>query len=183
MKQIKDIKTIDRVAQMVERYGEKELKFYSKYDYFRTEDGLIVELTGARARGITREIYFSDEDAQGNYRTGSDIAPTKEILKEIFFKENLDNLTEITKRQEERPYKKIYISKPNWVNSEVRCFLLRDEADIDRRHDIERLATDEEIKWLKGYEDEQRKEMTERLEKYWKRYSNKVGIRTYWADR
>lgn len=183
MKRIEDIKTIDRVAQMIERYGEKELKFYNQYDFFRTDDGLIIEMSGARSKSITREIYFSDEDAHGNYRTSSDIAPTKEILKGIFFKENLDDLDDLTGRMAERPQKKLYVSKPTWNNSEVRTFVLRDDIDIDRWHDVERLATEEETNWLKQYDEEQRKAMTERLEKYWKRYSNKVGIRTYWADR
>ena len=183
MHKIEDIKSIDRVRHEVERYGEKELKYWRKYDFFKLHDGLVVYLSGARAKAIEREIYESDEDEQGRYRTSSDIAPNNDALKRLFMARNLRELRNYTKYLDERPFEKLYISKPVYTNSNLRQFVVRSASQIDAWHDVEREATPEELAALKQWEDEQMLEMTDRLEKYWKRYGDKVGITTYWANR
>lgn len=178
MEQIKDIMTIDRVAKQVEKYGEGELKYLKKYDYFKTSDGYIIELRPARAYQISSTIYESDEDASGNYRTAKDIAPTEDDLKALFIADNMRLEGDYTPEE----WQNLYISTPCFRGSTLRTIYHRQTHQIDQWHDVERRLTWAEIEWLKNYYAEQRKAQTERLERYWKRYRNKIYIHTYWAN-
>lgn len=182
MKPIKDIMTVDRVVEEVERYGEKELKYWKKYDFFETSDGLKVMLTPARATRLDTTIWKSDEDEHGNYITSDYYAPNEDARKALFIRENLDNLTEISDHAE-HSNRTLYISKPTRTSDTLRTIVARHEWEINDWRDVERPMTAEEIEDLKEWEEEQRKAMTDRLERYWKRYKNKVRIDTYWVNR
>lgn len=162
----------------MEKYGEKELTYLKKYDYFKTSDGYVIELRPARAYKIQSTIYESDEDASGNYRTASDIAPTEDDLKRLFIEDNM-RLDEPTRPEE---WQQLYISKPMFMNSTLRTIYHRQTHQVDQWHDVERKLTWAEVEWLRNYYAEQRKAMKERLERYWKRYRNKIYIHTYWAN-
>lgn len=183
MKPIENIENIDRVKHDIETYGEKELKYWKKYDFFELSDGLKIFLSGSRASAINNVIYRSDEDAQGHYITSDDIAPTEEDLKRIFIADNMRNLREYSEYLEQRPFAKLYVGKPTYRDSELRNLLVRDDHEVEMWHDVERVLTEAELSDVKKWEEEQRKAHRERLEKYWKRYKNKVYIHTYWANR
>lgn len=182
MKLIKDITEIDRVAQDVERYGEKEAKHWKKYDFFELSDGLRIILTPARAKSITTTIWESDEDEQGHYVTPDYYAPDENARKKLFFAENMRNLDDITEHAR-HSNRTLYVSKPAWINSTLRNIIARHDHEIDNWHDTERPMTAEEIASLEKWEEEQRRAMAERLERYWKRYNNKIRVDTYWVNR
>lgn len=182
MKPIKNILTIDRVAQEVAERGANELKWWSRYDYFETSDGYRIMLTPTRAKSITTTIWESDEDEHGNYITGDDIAPTEDARKRLFFAENMRNLDDITAKAE-NSHRTLYISKPTRTSDTLRTVYARGDNEVNDFHDVERPLTEPEIADLKKWEEEQRQLMAERLERYWKRYKNKVRVDTYWVNR
>lgn len=182
MTPIKDITTIDRVQNDIARYGEKELKYWGKYDFFELSDGLRVMLTPARGKAITTTIWESDEDTQGNYRTSDDIAPTEQARYNLFIAENMRNLTDITEHAE-HTNRTLYVSKPTRTSDTLRTVIARHDYEIDNWHDTERPLTEQEIADLKKWEEEQRTALKQRLDRYWKRYKNKVRVDTYWVNR
>lgn len=178
MTPIKDIMTIDIVKKRVKEYGDGLLKNFKKYDYFNTSDGYVIELRPARACKIQSTIYESDEDVNGNYRTAKDIAPTEDALKQLFFNENMRLDGDYTPKE----WENLYISEPMFAGSNLRTIYHRLTQQIDWWHDVERKLTWDEIEWLKKYYAEQKRLMLERLERYWKRYHDKIYIHTYWAN-
>lgn len=182
MKPIKDILTIDRVANDVARYGEKELKYYSKNDFFELSDGLRIVLVPARNKTITTTIWESDEDEHGNYITADYYAPTEDAKKKLFFAENMRNLDNITEKAK-HSHRTLYVSKPTRTSDTLRTIYARHEHEVNDWRDVERPLTAEEIADLKKWEEGERQAMSERLERYWKRYKTKVRVDTYWVNR
>lgn len=178
MERIEDITTLTYVKNRVEK-DPTWLKFLKKYDFFKLSDGKVLELSGARTVKINRDIYEPDTDASGNYRSPKDIAPNRETLRKLFIANNMDDLAFVTKLAKVCN-RKIYLSMNH---DDIYCVVLRDLLEPDRFGDIERELTPEEYEALEKYEQEQEAIMLKRLESYWKRYGEKVNIRTYWEDR
>lgn len=182
---IKDISEIDIVKADTQRWGEKEFKHYKNHrDFFMLEDGLVLMLPNAKGVKITSKIYEPDEDfSTGEYRTAKDIAPTKQELKRLFIEENMSNLTLPLSRCNDRPGCRLYISNPIRPNVDTRQIFTRNSEQIERWHDVEREITKSEYYLLRDWEERQQKVMMQRLERYWKRYEDKIEIRTYWVNR
>ena len=159
-----------------------DLKYKDYNHHFETSDGLIVAINHMKPR-ISRVLWYSDEDlTTGEYRTASDIAPNKEVLKNCFMNDNLRGFHSVFSDIERHPMKKLFISKNGQYirDSEVRYIVADYEEESDK---YERELTDEEVKVLKETVDKDLEAYKTRLERYWKRYSDKVCISTYWANR
>ena len=159
-----------------------DLKYKEYNHHFETSDGLIVAINHMKPR-ISRVLWYADEDySTGKYRTSDDIAPNKEALKNCFIQDNLRSFHSVFSDMERHPMKKLYITKGGQYirDSKVRAIV----ADYDEEaYKYERELTPEEVKVLKETVDKDLEAYKTRLDRYWKRYSDKVHINTYWADR
>lgn len=145
---------------------------------FRTSDGLLLRYR-VPTPTIDRTIYMSDEDAEGNYRTASDIAPTKADMERVFISHNMFmNCRLMTDYLDREP---LGISKEDEYTDRPGRYIRTMYAGSDSH--IERALTDDEIATLKKIDDATRERYRKRLASYWKRYSDKVYISTYWANR
>lgn len=168
------------------KIGEKDREYAKYHEYFETEDGLVIALDKGLPKP-QRYLYYQDIDpSTGEYRTSSDIAPTKDILKELFVSENMRRLCIFYKLLERNPEMELYISKNSQYRSDkngaryIRPLLPSDRLEISQ---MERKITEQELADIRAYEENRKAEFVKRLERYWNRYSDKVDIRTYWADR
>lgn len=172
--------------QDLTKLGERDKEFAKYHDYFETEDGLVISLDKKLPKP-QRYLYYQDEDpATGEYRTDSDIAPTKDILKECFIEENMRNLHSFSEWLDKHPTAKLYISEESQYRGDengaryIRTLFPNDEWEINQ---MEREVTEQELADIRAYEENQKAEFAKKLERYWNRYSDKVEIITYWADR
>lgn len=159
-----------------------DFKYKEYHHHFETSDGLIVAIEKKKPR-IDRVLWYADEDySTGEYRTSDDIAPNKEALKECFLEENLRKYHSIFTDIENHPMKKLFISKSGRYirDSKVRAIVPDYESEA---YKYERALTNEEIKVLRETCESDLVDFKKRLDRYWKRYSDKVYISTYWANR
>ena len=171
--------------QDLSRLNESDIKYSEYHEYFETDDGLVIALDKGTPKP-QRHLYYADEDWEtGEYRTADDIAKTKEQLKQCFIEENIRRLHTFTDWLEKHPVIELYISKnPQYRGQTDGARYVRALYPDDWEHSImERKVTEEELAFIRDYEEKQKAEFIERLERYWKRYSDKVEIRTYWANR
>lgn len=106
---------------------------------------------------------------------------------ESFKRYNMSNAPQTVEEQMERHNRKAYICNNYYLRagettSKLKSVVFRNEL-YDRFNGDERLATDEEVKLITQAINEARANYFTRLERYWKRYSNKVHAAGYWANR
>lgn len=161
-----------------------DLKYKDYNHHFITNDGFIVAFSKCKPR-IDKVLWYADEDySTGEYRAASDIAPDKEALENCFISENLRKFHSLTDWLDKHPCGKLFISKKGQYvkDSKVRG-IATDFDEPEAQFKYERALTDEEVETIRKTVDEEKKAFEQRLERYWKRYSDKVYISTYWADR
>lgn len=168
------------------KLSELDIEYAKYHEYFETEDGLVISLDKTTPKP-QKHLYYADEDWNtGEYRTASDIAPTKDALKECFIADNMTNFHSFSEWLGKHQTSKLYISKkPQYRGDEkgaryIRALFPSDEWEISQ---MEREVTEQELADIRAYENELKAEFVKRLERYWNRYSDKVEIRTYWANR
>lgn len=106
---------------------------------------------------------------------------------ENFKQYNMSNAPRTVEEQMEQHNRKPYICNNYYLNagettSPLKSVVFRNEFN-DRFNGDERPATEAEIALIKEAIDKARENYFTRLERYWKRYSNKVHAAGYWANR
>lgn len=173
-----------QLLQDTTKLGARDIEYAKSNTYATTNDGFVVGIPVKKPR-IQKDVWRADTDYEtGEYVSPSDIAKDKEHLKDLWVEDNLREFQGLTKWLDEHPTSDLYLSKgPMYCkDSNVRYFAVLRYGDweIDK---MERKATEDEIEFIRNLEAEQMAAFKKRLETYWKRYSDKIGVRTYWADR
>lgn len=157
-----------------------DIKYYkSHYYYYITPDGYIVKLDKKKPR---RNLYIADEGPFYESYAKGEVTD-----RSIFFSHNLETLSDFDRdRLESTACCRVKRTKDGTLS--ISTYDMRPEYEYD-----EETKTYKEVPAKKptprelavyvaawdAYEADQRA----RLEKYWKRYSDKVCVNTYWADR
>lgn len=170
---------LDKVIAEYSERNNLDIEYQNKrYYFYATADGYIVKLDKNKPKS---RLYIADEGPYyDSYRKG-------EITdRDIFFEQNMNILGDYSRQRLESP-----------VNCNVRRTITGDLSidpfgKIEYSYDpatgkseeipVKHPTTRELAIYVaarKAYEADQR----ERLEKYWKRYSDKVWVDTYWANR
>lgn len=170
---------LDKVIAEYSERNNLDIEYQNKrYYFYATADGYIVKLDKDKPKS---RLYIADEGPYyDSYRKG-------EITdRDIFFEQNMNILGDYSRQRLESP-----------VNCNVRRTITGDLSidpfgKIEYSYDpatgkseeipVKHPTTRELAIYVaarKAYEADQR----ERLEKYWKRYSDKVWVDTYWANR
>ena len=157
-----------------------DIKYYkSRYYYYITPDGYIVKLKKNKPR---RNLYIADEGPFYESYAKGEVTD-----RSIFFSHNLETLSDFDRdRLDSTACCRVKRTEDGTLS--ISTYDMRPEYEYD-----EETGTYKEIPAKKptprelavyvaawnAYEADQRA----RLEKYWKRYSDKVCVNTYWADR
>lgn len=153
----------------------------SKYDFYKTSDGLIIELEKVSKITINKTMYYDDETeapkvTENNFilYNGHNI-PGRNLEVYLEEKEKLQTIGCATGLYD---YKGLYF-ETSYNNSEkMVCCAWHDEKRYFKRYLTEGEQNDY-IELMK-----QRKEQyIERLKKYWKKYGQHVTTYGYWANR
>lgn len=162
---------------LLEQYwgaGNSMADYCLKSDKFIKLDGRFV-IVGSAKPAIDTDIYYDDETER----------PAVNL--ELFINYNMQKLPKNYELQNRKcgVTTNLYITSAyrndNTVGKLARVSNVADE-DLNRYEHTE-LVTDEQLKLINKAEDEIRQDFEKRLNTYWKRYSNKVSARGYWANR
>lgn len=160
--------------------GKLDIEYQKYHEYYETDDGLIVAYDISKP-GINSAIYRADE-VDGRYVSSSYYASTKDQLKLLFMRDNLRRFNDYAERLQQYPMEKLWITKrPNYYHdSVVRAIRCDVPSPVD---EYERPLTKDELDFILEREKFWKAKFQKRLETYWKKYSDKVYVHTYWADR
>ncbi len=170
---------LDKVIAEYSERNNLDIEYQNKrYYFYATADGYIVKLDKNKPKS---RLYIADEGPYyDSYRKGEITDRT------IFFEQNMDILGDYSRQRLESP-----------VNCNVRRTITGD-LSIDPFGKIEysydpatgkseeipvKHPTPRELAVYVAARDAYEADQRARLEKYWKRYSDKVSVGTYWADR
>jgi hypothetical protein len=110
-----------------------------------------------------------------------------EVNFESFKSYNMRNAPRTVEEQMEVHDRKPYITNNYYLRDGETTTLLKSvvfrNENYDRMTGEERLATEDEMQLVKLAINKARRDYEKRLERYWKRYENKVKASGYWANR
>jgi hypothetical protein len=152
------------VADQKSRNPEHYERIMNSHLIYKTTDGIYVSFDSSKRR-ICTDLWFSDD---------RDIPEESEALFVAYnLRTNGSSEIDVSSVYCFRKYAKheghdiACVSKTGWVDDD----------------DFARYLTEEERNEVKAILDSMNAEYTDRLKKYWKRYSKHVMTRGYWADR
>ena len=163
--------------------SEKMQKYLiDKYDFYTTNDGLIIELEKVNKIAIDKTMYYDDETESPEVNESNFINynrsnfPARSLQNYLEEKENLQTHGCASGRYD---YNGIYF-RLNYNNNDkvVNCNWFDDKDQYFKRY----LTKEEESEFIKLLNERQEKYI-ERLKKYFKRYGKNITTHGYWANR
>lgn len=155
-----------------------------KYDFYKTNDGLILEFEKVNKISINKVMWYDDEQEDPGKSEANFLiynrhnTPGRSLEAYIEEKENLQKNGCASGRYD---YKGIYFIQHYYKNNEIVACKWFDEKD--ERYFV-RYLTEEETSDFIQLEKERKEQYIERLKKYYKRYGQKyVRTEGYWVNR
>ena len=161
-----ETKEIAKKEWNCERMQEHLIK---TYDFYKTEDGLVLEITKPSKLGMTTTIWYDDELPEEEVPTA---------CYENFVLENNYNCNryDCYKEQIERNNPLYFCSNNNLV------YIDYEYRYGDVRNIVREITKEEEQELLEIFK-KQKEDYLVRLERYFKRYSKHIHARGYWVNR
>lgn len=152
-------------------------------DFYKTKDGLILELEKVNKISIEKTMYYDDETEAPEVTENNFIlynrynVPGRNLEEYLKEKERLNNNGCASGQYD---YQGIYFTAQYYTNEKVvACGWAHDK---DERY-FKRYLTPEEEKDYIELMQNRKDQYIERLKKYWKRYGQHVTTHGYWANR
>lgn len=190
-KESKELKTLKKLTtEEVEELSKKlwsspdmQKHIVDTYDFYKTQDGLIIELEKVNKISITKTLWYDDEQEDpGNSEANFLIynrsnTPGRSLEAYLEEKENLNKNGCASGRYD---YKGIYFVAHYYNNDDiVSCGWVDEKDKYFKRY----LTLEEQEDFIKLTE-ERKQQYIERLKKYYKRYGQKyVRTEGYWVNR
>lgn len=190
-KETKELKTLkklttEEVEELAkELWKDKKMQEFiiDKYDFYKTNDNLIIEFEKVNKISITKTLWYDDEQEDpGNSEANFLIynrsnTPGRSLEAYLEEKENLNKNGCASGRYD---YKGIYFVAHYYNNDDIVSCGWVDEKDKY----FKRYLTEEEQEDFIQLEKERKAQYIERLKKYYKRYGQKyVRTEGYWVNR
>lgn len=189
--EVKELKTLKKLnPEEVEElaktlWSSEDMQKYliNTYDFYKTNDGLILEFEKVNKISITKDLYYDDETEDPGTSENVFLSynrynvPGRSLEEYLKEKENLQNNGCASGRYD---YKGIYFIQHYYNNNEIVACNWFDEKD--EKYFV-RYLTEEETNDFIQLEKERKEQYIERLKKYYKRYGKHVHTYGYWANR
>lgn len=190
--EVKELKTlkklnpeeVEELAKIIWSAEDMQKYLINTYDFYKTNDGLIIELQKTNKIAIDREMWFDDETEAPEVTEKNFIiynrsnVPGRNLEAYLEEKEKLENNGCTSGRYD---YNGIYFISKNYKHDFlVSCNWYDDEQS---KRNMKRYLTEEETADYIELMKERKEEYIERLKKYFKRYGKHVHARGYWANR
>ena len=151
-------------------------------DFYKTKDGLIIELEKVNKITIDKTMYYDDEMEAPIINENNFIIynrhniPGRNLEEYLQEKENLNTRGIATGRYD---YKGIYFVATYYNNDDiVSCGWVDEKDKYFKRY----LTSEEEKEYIELMET-RKQQYLERLKKYFKRYGKHINTYGYWANR
>lgn len=186
LKTLKKLTPEEVIELAKELWNDEKMQEFiiDKYDFYKTNDNLIIEFEKVNKISITKTLWYDDEgEDPGNSEANFLIynrnnTPGRSLEAYLEEKENLNKNGYASGRYD---YKGIYFIKHYYNNNNVVACNWFDEKD--NRYFI-RYLTEEEEKDFIQLEKERKAQYIERLKKYYNRYGKKyVRTEGFWVNR
>lgn len=141
------------------------------YDFYKTADGFIMEIAKPNKLSIDKELWYDDETVE------------PQINFDNFYyynKHHCDMFDCIVTHLNE--HKDAFLCNQYRNETSIICLYDADEMDKKRYGVIRKINATELVDILSIY-NQQKEQYKARLEKYFKKYNNKIHASGYWADR
>lgn len=179
-----DSEEVKEVAKKLWNTEKMQQFIIDSYDFYKTSDGLILELEKVSKISITKTLWYDDEGEDPGKSENVFLSynrynvPGRNLEEYLKEKENLQNNGCASGRYD---YKGIYFIQHYYNNNDIVACNWVDEKDD--RYFI-RYLTEEETSDFIQIEKERKEKYIERLKKYYKRYGQKyVRSEGYWVNR
>jgi hypothetical protein len=192
-KEVKEVKEMKEFTKVVgEELKELAKKLWDsesmqdfiidKYDFYKTKDGLIIELEKVNKITIDKTIWYDDETEAPektetffiNYNMSNE--PSRSLSNYLEEAERLKTNGCASGRYD---YQGIYFVEHYTKNSEVVSCNWFDEKD---KYFKRYLTNEEQQEFIELMED-RKQQYIERLKTYFKRYNKHIHVSGYWANR
>ena len=179
-----DSEEVQEVAKELWDTPRMQQYIIDTYDFYKTNDGLVIELEKVNKISITKELYYYDDTEDPGTSENVFLSynryniPGRNLEEYLQEKENLQTNGCASGRYD---YKGIYFIQHYYNNKNiVTCNWFEDK---DQKYFI-RYLTEEETNDFIQLEKERKEQYIERLKKYYKRYGQKyVRSEGYWVNR
>lgn len=143
-------------------------------NYYKTNDGLIIEIQKASKLSINKTMYYDDEyeAPQINFDNFAD-----------YNRHNCDKYTRYSELAEHEANKFYFAKNGNAGNYIVVVSNAWDYAEDNARYNFTRELTEQEKTDILALYKQQKDEYTARLQRYWNKYQKHISTYGYWADR
>lgn len=146
----------------------------SRTDYYKTNDGLVIEIEKSNKLSIEKEFWYDDETDAPAINFENFLAHNDAVF------ERYKHLCEKSEKEYEHFYFAQQYSKP----SKIVCVVVFDNwaEEFRKQYNIRELTKEEKADYLLILK-ERNDQYLERLKKYFKRYGDKITTHGYWRDR
>ena len=190
--EVKELKTlkklnpeeVEELAKIIWSAEDMQKYLINTYDFYKTNDGLIIELQKTNKITIDKTMCYDDETEAPEVTENNFIIynrhniPGRNLKAYLQEKENLQTNGCASGRYD---YNGIYFISNNYKHDFlVSCNWFNDEQT---KKYIKRYLTEEETADYIELIKERKEEYIKRLKKYFKRYGKHVHARGYWANR
>lgn len=175
-----DTKEVEEIAKQLWESERMQNYLIDTYDFYKTKDGLIIELEKVKKISIAKTMYYDDETEAPEVTEKNFIIynryniPGRNLEEYLQEKENLETKGCATGRYD---YNGIYFTRIN-----EKCVSYGWSSEHDERY-FERYLTPEEQEDFIKLMRERKEQYIERLKKYFKRYNKNITTYGYWANR
>lgn len=168
----------ERTALAKREWNNTKMQEYllQSYDFYKTTDGIVIEITKPNKLSITKTLYYDDENEPPQITLGNFLIWNKHNCNRYdYYKEKTQSINQY-----------FYFTKQN---TEVSCVEVFTDWEIqgDRfgtfsKGIAQRELTDNEKQDILTLYKEQKDKYTERLTKYFNKYKDKITTWGYWAN-
>lgn len=190
--EVKELKTlkklnpeeVEELARIIWSAEDMQKYLINTYDFYKTNDGLILEFEKVNKISITKDLYYDDETEDPGTSENVFLSynrhnvPGRNLEAYLEEKEKLEKNGCASGRYD---YNGIYLISNNYKHDFlVNCNWYDDEQS---KRNIKRYLTEEETADYIELMKERKEQYIERLKKYYKRYGKHVHTYGYWANR
>lgn len=168
--------TEEQKKEILSTFWDNHMTEYiaSKNDYYKTNDGLVIEIEKSNKLSIEKEFWYDDETDAPAINFENFLAHNNTVFAMY------EHLCEKSKKEYEHFY---FAQNYSGSNKVVNVQVFDDWAEEFRKqYNIREMTENEKEEYLLILK-ERNDQYLERLKKYFKRYGDKITTHGYWANR
>lgn len=175
MKTLTKLNDDEKIELIKKNWGSPRMIEYitKRYDYYKTNDNMYIEIEKASSLEIVKEFYYDDEYEAPKINFENFLAYNDRVFNRLkYFEERLNTVNVHW-----------YFTKQLNALANINIFTDWELEDNKYRYEFVRELTQEEKEDYLEILKERNEQFLERLKKYYNRYGKNITTHGYWANR